>query len=374
MQERAAALGIPQVRPLHGLAEALRPVMSSLRTLASTDPATNHWLTQHTGRTHAALANQGSPDLIEGIISLRSCLDTWEIEATRAVAQVTDAAHRAAMATTRAGSHEARVGAIFDGVIAAHGLTTAYDSIVTVHGEVLHNFHRDQTLVDGQLLLLDGGAEGPNGYATDVTRTWPVNGRFSPRQKAVYEAVLEAEIHGIELCQPGTRYRDIHLASARVLTRFLIDEGLLVGTVDSLVERGAHALFFPHGVGHLIGLDVHDLELYGDTAGYAPGRVRSTQFGLNALRLDRDLTPGNVVTIEPGLYIVPAILNNPDITAAFKDCFNRSAADSWLGFGGIRIEDDVHVTDAGPEVLTSSIPKTVDEVETAVAAELVPFW
>jgi Xaa-Pro aminopeptidase len=206
-----------------------------------------------------------------------------------------------------------------------------------------------------------------------VTRTWPVSGRFSPRQRAAYEAVLAAERRGIEMCVPGTRYRDIHLEAARVLTRWMVDEKLFSGEVDGLVERGAHALFFPHGVGHLIGLDVHDLELYGDRAGYGPGRTRSHQFGLNALRLDRDLAAGNVVTIEPGFYAVPEILQSPEITAPFADVLDRDRAEAWLGFGGIRIEDDVHVTDQGPEVLTSAIPVTVREVEAAIAADYSPF-
>jgi len=372
--EQAAQLGLSRVRPLRELGTAIRPHGDSLRTLASTDPHTNQWLRTHTGRPHHPLSHQGDPELIAAIIDLRSQLDEWEIEETRAIAQVTEAAHRAAMATTKVGSHEAKVGAVFDGVIAAHGLTTAYDSIVTVRGEVLHNFHRCHTLEDGQLLLLDGGAEGNSGYATDVTRTWPVNGRFNPRQKAAYQAVLDAQAISISMCRPGTRYRDIHLASAKVLTRFLVDEGLLRGQVDTLVERGAHALFFPHGVGHLIGLDVHDLELYGDLAGYGPGRTRSTQFGLNALRLDRDLAAGNVVTIEPGFYVVPAILSDTHITGPFADVLNRTVVERWLGFGGIRIEDNVHVTPTGPELLTSGIPKTVSEVEKAVSAELMPFW
>ena len=277
------------------------------------------------------------------------------------------------MAATRPGRTEAIIGAVFDAAIAARGLRTAYDAIVTVRGEVLHNFHRVHPLRDGDLLLLDGGAEGTSGYATDVTRTWPVSGTFTPRQRSAYEAVLAAQQRAIALCTPGVRYRDIHLEAARVLTRWMVDERLLSGDVDSLVERGAHALFFPHGVGHLIGLDVHDLELYGDRAGYGPGRTRSRQFGLNALRLDRDLAPGNVVTIEPGFYAVPEILQSASLTDPFSDVLDLDRAASWLGFGGIRIEDDVYITDAGPEVLTASIPVTIDEVEAAIASDCSPF-
>lgn len=373
IEERGDALGFAAVRPCTELPAACRS-RTDLASLASTDPSTNAVLQDLTGRPHDWQSAPGDAVLVDGLIALRSQLDTDELDEMRSVAQITAAAHTAAMAATRPGGTEAGVGAVFDAVISASGLTTAYDSIVTVRGEVLHNFHRDQTLADGQLLLLDGGAEGPSGYATDVTRTWPVSGRFTPRQAGAYAAVLEAQLHAITMCTPGRRYRDVHLAAARVLTRFLVDEGLLTGAVDGLVERGAHALFFPHGVGHLIGLDVHDLELYGDRAGYGPGRTRSTQFGLNALRLDRDLAPGNVVTIEPGFYVVPDILASEAITAPFRDCFRPDRAASWLGFGGIRIEDDVHVRDGQPEVLTHAVPKTIHDVEASVAAELTPFW
>ncbi len=374
LAEQAAALGFSRVRPSHELAASMAELSEPIATLATTDPSTNRLLEQLTRRPHNWQSAPGTDAVVDAVIALRSQLDSDELEAMRSAARVTDAAHRAAMAATRPGTTEAAVGALFDAIIASHGLTTAYDAIVTVRGEVLHNFHRVHTLRDTDLLLLDGGAESTTGYATDVTRTWPVSGRFSPRQQSAYEAVLAAQAAAIEMCRPGERYRTIHFAAARVLTRWLVDENLLAGNVDNLVERGAHALFFPHGVGHLIGLDVHDLELYGDRAGYAPGRTRSTQFGLNALRLDRDLQAGNVVTIEPGFYVIPEILGNADITAPFRSEFNPAEAQKWLGFGGIRIEDDVLVTSDSPDVLTDSIPKTVADVEAAMAEPVPAFW
>ncbi len=372
--EEGAALGFAKTAPLSTLSSRALAHGARLHTLASTDPATSARLAAWTGRPHDLGENKGDPALISALIELRSSLDADEVAEMRAAAVVTNRAHRAAMAATRAGATEAGIGALFDGVISAHGMTTAYDSIVTVRGEVLHNHHRVNTLQNGQLVLLDGGAEAPSGYATDVTRAWPVSGRFDARQKAAYEAVLEAELHGISMVTAGRRYRDIHLAASRVIAQFLVDERILSGSVDGLVERGAHALFFPHGVGHLIGLDVHDLELYGDLAGYGPGRSRSTQFGLAFLRLDRDLQIGNVVTIEPGFYVVPDILRNPALTDSFSDCFDADVAAKWLGFGGIRIEDDVLVTPNGPEVLTAVIPKTIADVEAAMAEAVTPFW
>jgi Xaa-Pro aminopeptidase len=251
-------------------------------------------------------------------------------------------------------------------VVAASGHGLPYDPILTVRGEVLHNFHAMNRLEAGQLLLLDGGAESPAGYATDVTRTWPVSGRFDGRQAAAYDAVLEAQLAAIDRVRPGTRYRDIHLTASRVLATWLVDEGLLTGEVDALVEAGAHALFFPHGVGHLIGLDVHDLENFGDRPAYAAGRSRSPQFGTGYLRLDLDLEPGMVVTIEPGFYVVPAILADAALTDRFRGMVDLGAARAWEGFGGIRIEDDVAVTAGEPDVLTDAIPKRVEALEALV--------
>ena len=309
----------------------------------------------------------GPEALIAAVIDLRLALHPEEVEAMRAAAAVTTAAHRAAMAATRPGRTEAQIAALFDGVCASHGMATAYHSIVTVRGEV----------------------PGPTGTPWRTAssccwraeherlrhrchRTWPVSGRFSGQQRAAYDAVLAAQEASIALCRAGTRYREVHLASCRVLTRFLVDEGILDGAVDGLVERGAHALFFPHGVGHLIGLDVHDMEIFGDRAGYAPGRARSDQFGLSYLRLDRDLAPGMVVTIEPGFYVVPAILDDAALGARFADVLRRDRLEAWRGFGGIRIEDDVRITDGAPEVLTEGIPKAPEDLEALVgSAELV---
>jgi Xaa-Pro aminopeptidase len=216
-------------------------------------------------------------------------------------------------------------------------------------------------------VLADLGGE-LEGWATDVTRTWPVSGHFSPTQRALYEIVLQANLDGIAKVRPGARYRDIHLAASLTLARGLVDEGLLRGDPESLVERGAHAIFFPHGVGHLLGLDVHDMEDLGDRAGYAQGRTRSSQFGLGYLRLDRDLAPGMLVTIEPGLYLVPAILGRQALVGPFiaDKTFDPAALARFADVRGIRIEDDVLCTTTEPEVLSAAIPKQASAVESAV--------
>jgi Xaa-Pro aminopeptidase len=227
----------------------------------------------------------------------------------------------------------------------------------------LHNHHHHHPLQAGDLLLADVGAESDTGYASDITRTWPVSGRFSDSQREIYQLVLAMQDAAIARVAPGVRYRDVHLAAARVLVDGLCQLGVLRGEVDALVEDGTYALFFPHGVGHLLGLDVHDMEDLGDLAGYAPGRTRDKQFGLSYLRLDRDLVTGMVVTIEPGFYQVPSLLADPARVGLSMSAVNRERLARYQDVRGIRIEDDVLVTDRGREVLTGALEKKPDDVE-----------
>ena len=370
--EQAAALGFSSVRPDHALESAVAE-LPSVATLAVPDLARTLRAAELSGLPLRFGAQHGTEALVETVIEMRRRLCPEELEVMRQTAAVTARAHRAAMAATRPGVHELQLAALFDAEIAAAGLVSAYESIVTVRGEILHNHHRVNTLSGGQLLLLDGGAEAGCGLGTDVTRTWPVSGRFTARQRAAYDAVLEAQRTAIDMVRPGTRYRDIHTAASRVLARFLADEGLLRCSVDEAIETGAHAVFFPHGVGHLIGLDVHDLENFGDRAAYAPGRVRSEQFGTAFLRLDLDLEPGNVVTIEPGFYIVPAILHDPTLRERFSVQVAFDRAESWIGFGGIRIEDDVATTEGAPDVITGELPTAPAAIEALVGQMEMPL-
>jgi Xaa-Pro aminopeptidase len=248
------------------------------------------------------------------------------------------------------------------------GMGCAYPSIVTVHGEILHNERHDNPLGAGDLLLADVGAETPAGWAGDVTRTWPVSGQFSPAQRDLYLAVLTAQRRAIAAVAPGTRYRNIHILAAQTLAGGLVDLGILRGNPIELVADGVLALLFPHGIGHLIGLDVHDMEDLGDRAGYAPGRRRDPEFGIRYLRLDRDLAPGMAVTIEPGFYVAPAILDDAELAKKAAGRLDRARLAAFAGVRGIRIEDDVLVTADGAEVLTAAIPKTPEAVEAELAA------
>ncbi len=315
-------------------------------------------------------AKVGHGPLLDVIAKLRLRKSAEELAEIRRLVPITKEAHVAAMTHSRPGVGEQLLAGQVEGAFARGGCTAAYSTILSVRGEVLHNHDHRNTLQAGDIVLLDAGAEGlDSGYCNDVTRDWPVGGAFSPEGRDVYDLVLAAELDAISAVKPGVRYRDLHLRAARLMADGLVRLGLLKGDAAGLVESGAHALFFPHGLGHQLGLDVHDLETFGDRIHYPNGRTRSPQFGTQYLRMDLDLAPGMVFTIEPGLYFVPAILNDPKFREQFKTQVNWALAEKFLamnggrGFGGIRIEDDVVCTPTGFEVLTDSIPKARAEVE-----------
>jgi Xaa-Pro aminopeptidase len=303
--------------------------------------------------------------LAEAVIEVRLRHDAAAVSQLKLAAFVTAEAHKEGRLATRAGAREATVRAAMERAIIAFGMTTSYQSIVTVHGEVLHANTYVNELRDGDLLLADVGAETPEGWAGDVTRVWPVTGRFSETQKAIYEVVLGAQRAAIELVKPGVRFLEVHRAAGRAIIDGLIGVGILRGNAEDLYTRGAAALFFPHGIGHLLGLDVHDMEDLGDRAGYGRGRRRSKSPGDRYLRLDRDLEPGMCVTIEPGFYRIPSLLGTTEVVGDLHGAIDWRTLEKFSDVRGIRIEDDVLVTTEGHEVLTSDIPKRVADVETA---------
>jgi len=312
-------------------------------------------------------------ELARAIASLRLSHDAGALAELRKAAACTVLAHKAGMAVTPSAKLEAEVRAAMEGVITAHDMNCAYPSIVTVYGEVLHNQQYHHPLQPGDLLLADVGAETSTGWASDVTRTWPVSGNFSSTQRDIYQLVLAAHDACIDQVRPGVEYRDIHLLAAIVIAQGLVDLGILQGQVEDLVEMDAHALFFPHGVGHLLGLDVHDMEDLGDLSGYEEGRVRSDRFGLGYLRLNRPLRAGMLVTIEPGFYQVPAILNDPQRRTKYQDVVNWERLAQFDDVRGIRIEDDVLVTESGREILTAALPTAADDIEQLVRGESRAF-
>lgn len=214
------------------------------------------------------------------------------------------------------------------------------------------------------MMVTDAGAETTMHYASDITRTVPVGGKFNQRQKEIYEIVLDTILTTTKAIKPGVYYKDIHLLAAKTIASGLINLGLMKGDADEIVNQGAHALFFPHGLGHMLGLDVHDMEGLGENfVGYDETVQRSSQFGLAFLRLARELKPGFVLTNEPGLYFIPALIDQWKSEGKFTDFINYEKVETYKDFGGIRIEDDILVTADGYKVLGKPIPKTVAEVE-----------
>jgi Xaa-Pro aminopeptidase len=357
----AAALGCP-VRSVTELSAVL--AKKPVATLPPPDRETCGVLAAWLGRpVEPGVLTETDEVLADAVIQLRLRHDAAAIAELRAAAAATAAAHAAGMWATRPGIRESVVRAAMEAALIERGMTTAYGSIVTVHGEVLHNEQHHHVLGERDLVLADVGAETPGGWAGDVTRTWPVTGRYSSTQSELYEVALAAQRATIAAVRPGVRYRDLHLLAARRLAEGLVALGILRGDPEELVADGVVYLLFPHGIGHLLGLDVHDMEDLGDRAGYAPGRQRSTEFGLRYLRLDRDLEPGMAVTVEPGIYIVPAILESPALAARAHGRLDRARLAQFTDVRGIRIEDDVLVTADGHEVLTAAIPKTRVAVE-----------
>jgi Xaa-Pro aminopeptidase len=344
--------------------------LAGAATLPPQDPTAAAWLTSRLGRPVVAgsggrLAALDVP-LAEAMIALRLVHDAAAIDQLRQAAHVTARAHLAGLRATRPGLREAQVAAAMQAEIAAHGMACAYEPIVTVHGEVLHVRHKHGVLDPAGLVLADVGAETPEGWAADVTRTWPVSGRFSPTQRDVYDAVLTAQAAALAKVVAGARYRDVHLASQRALLECIVGLGILRGSAEELAEQHAGALFYPHGVGHLLGLDVHDMEDLGDRAGYAPGRARQADPTSRFLRLDRELQAGMVVTIEPGFYQIPDLIAGVEPGSPLDRALDRERLAQFSDVRGIRIEDDVLVTPAGYEILSQDIPKTARDIEAAM--------
>ena len=294
---------------------------------------------------------------IDVMVDLRLCADAFGLDEMRKAIAITCSAFKRAHEVLEPGIDELEVRAELEAVCTRAGVSSAFPSIVTREGDILHHTKSGGALASDDMLLVDFGAESPFGYASDVTRTWSVGGEFTTLQQELYALVLEVQQTAIRLIAPKVEFAEVHMVAAQLLAKGLVSLGLLRGSVDDIVAAGAHALFFPHGLGHLIGLDAHDMELFGDSSGYKQGRVRSDEFGISALRLDRPLEPGMVVTIEPGIYNI-ASLQQPN--EAFREAqqFLPEGLDERLEeIRGIRIEDMVLVTEEGHEVLTEMIPK-----------------
>jgi Xaa-Pro aminopeptidase len=366
--ELARRSGIETVEPISRLGEYLEKAGSAGMQIHYLPPYQDSSLRKLAGllqRTPDEVLSGVSEALVLAVVEERLVKSAEEVARIEAALEVTDRMHRAAMAAAAPGVYEYEIAGIIQGIALGENCRQSFNPIVTTRGEVLHNTSYDNLLRSGQLMLIDAGAEEPGFYASDITRTFPVDGAFTSVQKEIYEIVLSMQIGAIARMKPGITYRDVHLHAAGILAESLCSMGLMKGNPAQAVEAGAHALFFPHGLGHMMGLDVHDMEDLGDAVGYPMGEARESQFGLNALRLARSLEPGHVITVEPGIYFIPALIDRWKQERLHAEFIEYEKVEKLCGFGGIRIEDDVLVTEAGVRVLGPGIPKTVDEVEAA---------
>ncbi len=304
-------------------------------------------LSAWTGKPEAEIKAGSSEALIRAVVAQRSYKSRKEVQQIKAAIELSMLMHEAVEKQCRPGQRESHLAALAEALPLSVGGRLAYPIILTVNGQILHNHHHDNVLEEGRLLLCDMGAEVPLGYAGDITRTFPVADRFTERQKAIHDLVLRAEQESIKACKPGIPYRDIHLMAAGILTEGLIDLGLMQGDPREAVAAGAHALFFPHGLGHMLGLDVHDMESLGeDYVGYDEKVKRSDQFGLAYLRLGRALEPGFVLTVEPGIYFIPELIAQWRSQKKHENFIRYAEVEKYLDFGGVRIEDNVLITDS----------------------------
>jgi len=312
----------------------------------------------------AALDEKVSEALIRAVVAQRSIKSPEEIVEMEKATTISGAMHRAVMQAATAGQQEAVLAGVAQGIAVGMNGQLAYPVIATINGQILHNHNHSNILQNGQLLLGDFGAETEWHYAGDITRTFPVAETFSPQQKEIYELVLQMMETAFAKLQVGTPYLEVHLAAAKTMVEGLHTLGLMQGDVAEAVEQGAHALFFPHGLGHMIGLDVHDMEDLGEQyVGYSAEVKRSTQFGTAALRLGKALEAGFTLTVEPGIYFIPELYEQWKADNKFTNFINYEKVADYLDFGGIRIEDDVLITKDGYRILGQPIPKTISEVE-----------
>ena len=373
VKELAASVGVEQSGDMAALTEF---VASRRRQAAGTDDGGRvHYLPPYRadiradlsawlGMPLAAVDKGASMELILACVKQRSIKSAEEIEEIEKAIATAYNMHVGAMKLAMPGRYEYELAGFMEGEAWKGNGPVSFPVIMTVHGETLHNHGHNNRLEVGRMLVMDAGCETPMNYCSDITRSVPVGGKFDARQKAIYEIVLAANLEAARVTRPGITYKEVHTAASRILAEGYKGLGILKGDVDDIVANGAHSLLMPHGLGHMMGLDVHDMENYGQiNVGYDDETRPSEQFGLGSLRCGRRLQPGFVITDEPGCYFIPALIDKWHAEGTNKDFVNFDELEKWKDFGGIRIEDDVLVTETGARVLGKPIPKTVKEIE-----------
>jgi Xaa-Pro aminopeptidase len=306
------------------------------------------------------LNEKGSEKFVKAVVKCRSIKGTEEVLAMHDAVNISGKMHLAAYHAIAEGRKEYEIAAILHATALENHADLSYPIICSQNGQYLHNHDHSATLQNGRLLLVDSGAENRQIYAGDITRTWPVAKQFTSQQKEIYDIVLNMEESVIAALKAGVQYKDMHLLANTILIDSFKSLGILKGVTELMLNEGVAGLFMPHGLGHMIGMDVHDMEDLGENfVGYKEGQTRSTQLGLKSLRLARTLEAGMALTVEPGIYFIPALLSSYKANGAFKDFVDYSKLDAYEGFGGIRIEDNVLITEDGHTLLGEPILKNL---------------
>ncbi len=307
--------------------------------------------------------------LTKAVISLRLIKEACEIEEIDKACEIGYLMHTAAREACRPGVKEQDIVGIMEGVTISKGWGVSFTTILSQNGETLHNHRHDQIITPGRMLLIDAGAESNTHYASDFTRTLPCSGKFTQKQRDIYDIVADCNELAFQLAAPGLTYREIHIAAAARMLDGLKALGLVTGRIDDMVNEGIAGLFMPHGLGHNMGIDVHDMEDLGeDLVGYDDDQTRAPQLGLGSLRMARRLKPGHVITDEPGIYFVPALISKWKSEGTDKGMVDYTKVEKYLDFGGIRLEDDILITDDGCRRLgPHRLPIKAEDVENSMA-------
>jgi Xaa-Pro aminopeptidase len=367
VSDLALKCGITFTHPMAKLDETIKTALSKKRKI--------HFLPPYRGETKMILGELlrenpckmktlASVDLIKAVVSMRSVKEKIEINEIEKAIDIAYEMHVTAMKMCKQGVREQDIFGTIEGIALAKGGGTSFPIILSINGQTLHNHGHGNILKKGRMMVTDAGAETNLHYSSDITRTTPVGGKFSQQQKEIYEIVLKANTEAIKETRPGISNKDIHLNACKVIASGMKELGLMKGDVSEAVAEGAHALFMPHGIGHMMGLDVHDMEALGENyVGYSDEVKRSDQFGLAFLRFALPYKPGHVFTIEPGCYFIPELIEQWRAENKFSGFINYNKLEKYMSVGGIRIEDDVLITEKGHKVLGRPIPKTVKEIE-----------
>lgn len=368
VKELAARVGVDKSFPFSQLRTMVGKAISQRRKIHFLPPYRydNMLLLEELTGIRASMTRQhASVELIKAVVSLRSVKEACEIAEIDKACNIGYEMHTAAMRLCKPGVSEQYIAGVLDGIASSYGNMVSFATILTQNGQTLHNHDHSHILEAGRLMLTDAGAESTTNYCSDHTRTIPVGGKFTSRQRDVYSVVLACHDRALELARPGVTYQSVHLDVCKVLAQGLKDLGIMKGDAEEAVAAGAHALFMPHGLGHMMGIDVHDMEDLGQNyVGYDDEVRPSQQFGLASLRMGRRLEEGFVITDEPGCYFIPALIDKWRAEHLHTDFLNYDVIETFKDFGGIRLEDDILITPDGSRFTGEKrIPITLEEVE-----------